>query len=1099
MDVRRPLTGATGVFVSNPLRPYLAPAARGVVLLLCCGAFRTAGAAGARPAARPAYVVCDLTLLFKNAQKKHAFAGIHTRTAMPTIDGKLHRAIFQHAGIPGEPLSEIVYDNLRLPDTAPEESLRLCFTAALDERSFDGVAFIVRVGNSEIYRRVTPAGARIPVRLDLSRFAGKTIALTLAVDPLGNNGHDGAMWVDPRIVIEGRKPSGGISSLPKWWTVRELLSRPEPDRIALYAESGPCVTLVTVQDEYLDLAVQVSRQRQPRTARRRVPLAPPLVVGEGPARDNHTIVKVLNAYGLADVQFLAWPPEVQGGVQVAAAKTRDGATRIAAAPIDAPDVREIRVFDKYGGLQRAFEPRKSLQAPFVIACGDFTAAGPGSEIAVASRSRTPEPVVVFYDLNGKELRIVKMPGPMAVSSLSALHADAVENVIAFDAVAGYAVILNADNGPLRTLQSADLKNCTGLFENAFSAEELIAGKPGDVRSIAAVIGRNGEQKATWDVGRYENLFWVVTPAKTAKPRPGEPHPPNAAMAALQEGRYVKFCRYGHRRMDAESPGYRQPRFDCDDPKWWVGPPIRIPPLGSGPPVMWEPCFTHRAFSSFKPWTRVLDARTGLPRYLMLARTNATDSYVEMGRGFLLSTYAFGLPALEHLYLDRLSAFLVELAVRFREQPERLPSVEPNHENEIPMKIDFTVGDYNPKMVEGFFEYLTRMYGRSIEHLNAVLSTRFSPANGFDAPRWQDRGPWDEYGRNNPYFNAWLNYNRCVVNRRLAEGVREALLAGFPPEIIKFHQIPDAYIRGGDLGFSKVPNRITPIDFALSCGTGYGFTRYGVWYRNKHNVVQGGWSSGHDAMVVGEYQALTPNADEAARQLEYMFNHGVMGVHCMGWRNRRFNETMAEAVKRLIAQDAPRPGAAGGVGQIRAYRRGDRRFNIAVIGAGNQHTGLLKSLTNDGAWEGSVYVAPFKAHIDIDVVTRKQRVDLQRGEMFATGVLDGFDGGSQLEIVFEAASDAGGSMEFQVCHGDQPLPGLTKGIPVGRSARRVRIIHRFQLPTDGVRIRLVGRNGGVVLRNIGIYRHTACIAHVHRGVFEGRRHRGSITFDVLEND
>ncbi len=55
----------------------------------------------------------------------------------------------------------------------------------------------------------------------------------------------------------------------------------------------------------------------------------------------------------------------------------------------------------------------------------------------------------------------------------------------------------------------------------------------------------------------------------------------------------------------------------------------------------------------------------------------------------------------------------------------------------------------------------------------------------------------------------------------------SLLAGYPPETISTHQMPEAEAIPGTLG---VPlDRLTPVDIALSCGTAYGGTRYGTVY------------------------------------------------------------------------------------------------------------------------------------------------------------------------------------------------------------------------------------------------------------------------------
>ena len=71
-------------------------------------------------------------------------------------------------------------------------------------------------------------------------------------------------------------------------------------------------------------------------------------------------------------------------------------------------------------------------------------------------------------------------------------------------------------------------------------------------------------------------------------------------------------------------------------------------------------------------------------------------------------------------------------------------------------------------------------------------------------------------------------------------------------------------------------------------------------------------------------------------------------------DKGFNAAQAASLRRMIAeQDDPKPGLAGGISQVRAWRGGKEPFEIASLGTGPEHTGLLKSLREDGSIEGSV--------------------------------------------------------------------------------------------------------------------------------------------------
>lgn len=1035
----------------------------------------------AQPPAVPHTTAFHLADLFGQAEAINKFAGIHTRTSTPVVDGRMYRAIDQHANVPGQGFSQVVY-HLDLPALQAGERLVFRCLAVGNPKSPDGVDYVVKVDDQEIMREHHEGQGTKTWRVELDRFAGKSVTFVLLVDPLASNNYDNAAWVDPRIVIEGRAPTDKLASIPEYWSIPKLLERPAPDRIAATMVNDRAISVVTVMDEHLDLAVATSRQGQPRSAARRVPLGPRLVVGEGPHPDNHTLVKVLNEHQMTAVQFLAYPPEVRCGVQVEAGRDAAGQVRVVTAPFQADGVREIRVFDALGGLQQAFNIDSPMAAPFRIAVGDLLPDEPGDELAVLGFGPARARLVVTR-LDGRELSDANLPLGFSPVTIATRPRDGGDELLLYDDDAARLQVVRPATSESTQVSGPGLADRDGAY--AGPDGQLWAAARDPLRSELVEVGDDGAASQTLDVGRFENLFWVVTPPRDAKPSAAGLHRNNLGLAALDEGRYVKFCSYGHYRADAHSPGYKDPQFDNDDVAWWAGQ------VDTGwfrkQPCMWEPCFTHRGFPQLLgQWRAVVDPVSGAAQYMMSGRRNQADVYQEGQSDFDLTTYALDLPAIDHLYLDHLSLQLTALAEHCRRQPEANPSVEPNHEHEIPLNVDFTVGDYNPAMVTGFFDYLTRLYGHDLAGLNAALSTPF--ADWFDAPRWQDRGAWDDYGKQNPYFAAWLNYNRYVINRRLAQASREALLAGFPPEYLKYHQIPDTYIYGGDLGFSYVPNRITPLDFALSSGTGYGWTRYGVWYQREHNVCQGGWSSGHDNTIVGEYQALSKSDDDAAAQLRYMFDHGVMGIHAMGWDVERYQETMTEAVRRLIAEDRPRPGVAGGVGQVRAVTDGNRRYAVAAIGTGDGRTGLLKSLAADGSWEGSVYVTPFKAHVEVEAIADLETVSLP----WTSPVLDGLDGGCQLELT---ATASGGVLVAEVLAGEQPLPGLTVRLPLSPTSRTVRWTHRVQLPADGVRLRLRAETAAAV-RALRLFRETARIAHLHRGIMAGQRHRGGVSFAVL---
>lgn len=895
--------------------------------------------------------------------------------------------------------------------------------------------------------------------------------------------------LDPAVPV----PAG----FPPHYPIASLLELADRKRLLAFHEDANSVTLTATLDENLDLAAELTRARG-NHAKAPVPLGPRMVVGQGADEGNLTFVKILNAHGIADIQFLSHPPQVRGGVNVAAARTGKGAFRIAAAPISDASVTVIPLFNEHGGKVGEFKLPLGMGAPVWVVAGDFLSEAPGDEFIVTPRSEAGPAVILSAEgeeiqrlgplLAGKrqgEIRIEPIPNESGGHDLLATSGNQWQR-LAFEGRKSIAFEAKAD------LQA------TGVFPSVFSSNRLLIAMEDPLRSIWLET-EDGIDFEKRDVGAFENRFWYDLAMNHGGARADWKSPP--------EGKYVRSATYAHLRVEGSSPRAKEPASLEAAPLWTAGEAEAFgqrifarfdKPLHQQPLKIWEPTFTHRMSSWFKPWLETKDPRTGLSRYGALDRDGYTDDYEE-GVGtkkssFLISTYAYGLPALDSLFNQSLRGFLNRLSPRFREHPEMVFSMEPNHEHEINIGRKKSAGDYNPKMVEGFFLHLVGLYGGNLAHLNEVMGTPFT--THFDAPRNLGRGGWDEMKEGNPFYDAWYFYNRHVINRRIANTFRESLLAGFPPEVIKSHQIPDSYAVASTKEFSSTQARITPVDYALSAGVGFGFTRYGVWY-NKGDMMAGASSSGFDSVILGEYNALSAEVKPAVDQLKYIFENGGLGVHCMYWptawnpKSPEFNRSMEAAVHELRKAERPRPGYAGGIGRVVPFRDGSRVMNIASLGTGGKHTGLIKSLREDGTWEGSVYAVPFRTAIRVDEVATRN----EAGRISSVPV-DGLEGGDQLEIHFRASSATADRLHFKVTHLGVTLPGLSRDLAVSPKSKNYRIVLRSPLPASGIVVSLE-HHGRVNLGDLKVLRQTAEIARLHRGKMTGIRNRGGVTFDLLD--
>ena len=870
---------------------------------------------------------------------------------------------------------------------------------------------------------------------------------------------------------------------------------PAASRIAAQLHDDKSATIIAVLDENLDLAARLKRESASAPPAL-VPLAPALVVGQGADASNHTFVRVLNRYGIAEASFLAFAPDVRGGVQVAAGRDGAGQSVIVAAPISDAKTREIRLFNRLGGRIGAIVPAAPLKAPYLIACGDFLPNLRGDELAVTDVSSAGEANVLIFDFAGQLQKTIVVPALKTgkISMTSAPDKTGARLALYFpDGKMLCEVTPSTGAIARRTLSVDDARQA--IYPTAFAPGDWLATGAEPLLSTVDHVKTAGSQKV--NVGQIENEFWITATKQGVK----------------TEGRYVKNAEYAHRRVEGLTQLKDNPQLASSDKpgdqKKWLDAARKTPlvpkSLADAPRTLWEPTFTHRMNEgSFEEWAKVKDEASGLPKYLSLTRKNRASDYGEFTSKFAIATYALNVPELDRLYLLPLRGFLDTLALRQREHPDRVVSVEPNHEHEIAIRQDQTIGDYNPAMIRGYKLYLQRMNG--LDEAGVKARYGLPAAKPFDAPRDEKRGNWDAYDESNPFFMEWGVYNRYVINRRLADTFATALLAGFPPELIKSHQIPDNFAIGSLKGFSNVRNRITPIDYAMSAGVGYGYTRYGVWFEKDEQVQKAAQTSGFDSTVVGEYQALTPEQKPATDQLQYMFDNGVVGINAMKWPKPaggdKFNPTMARAIEDLIAQDRPRPGVTGGVGQIVPFVEGTRRFDIAAIGTGPQRTGLLKSLRADGSWEGSVYAVPFRTAIHVEPLTTRQNV-VNGAQRLSVGPLDKLDGGEQIEITLRAQSAQGGVARFALCQMQpngtlsEPLSGTATDVTIGAGMRDVRLIVRSQLPADGIVITLDMPSDGTTIDEVMALRETEQIARPHRGNRSGQRHRGGVTFDVLK--
>ena len=123
-------------------------------------------------------------------------------------------------------------------------------------------------------------------------------------------------------------------------------------------KQGVAVTISAYR--HLDLDAETKRLAKEPSASPPVPLGPRIVAGEGEHPDNHTVVRILSPYQVCETQFLAYPPEIRGGVGVETGLNAKGETVILTYPLRSSRSEQLRFFNEGGGFLGSIIPPDKL-------------------------------------------------------------------------------------------------------------------------------------------------------------------------------------------------------------------------------------------------------------------------------------------------------------------------------------------------------------------------------------------------------------------------------------------------------------------------------------------------------------------------------------------------------------------------------------------------------------------------------------------------------------------------------------------------------------------------------------------------------------------
>lgn len=861
-----------------------------------------------------------------------------------------------------------------------------------------------------------------------------------------------------------------------------------------------------------------------------VAAGPRIVAGEGyfmGDRDNeanHTIVRVLNQQQTVVAQFLAFGPSVRGGVQVAAAQVGNE-TLIATAPFVAHDGKngDIRVFDTFGTLRMEITLNPIMSGPYTILTGHFADGGQDETLLVLSRDMSDTGVLSMALIDLRDGTVISRNTLDCSFALPA--GDSVTREVA-------ATVRSADDGSADrvilyfkaaqavyegTVSQADFRNsgialpdiATGVYASANPGERYIVTvseiEGEENRSFVIPYAYEGGDGAMLDVAFRENVFYTARYWKDNDDTYVSSASFNHIRCDLSNGVMGELGSAGSpEKVDAvfDRATYQTYSFNVSDDF------IRTFRTSH---MFLEPCFTHRwnKIPSTGNLQKYTNPYTGAHDYISIGKDGEASEYLELDSSFYIGTYADGILDLAKLRLYPLRSFLRTMVTEFRGEngnPEHLAGVSPVHEHEI--NVPGSVGDYNQHMIQGFRLYLVRQYG-SLENINEKFGTSFDSVEAIDPPRESGRGAWDQY--EGDFFTQWALYNRYIVSKRIMEAYREALIAGYPPESISAHQIPEGEAVSGFLG--EADTRLSPIDTVLTCGTAYGGTRYGYVANSNDNWINIANRSGQWNISIGEYSALQDSGEMAFRHLEYLWSHGVRMVHHITFTDSQSNAEQ-EAIVELARQNKPRPGYTGGTTSSVGVRSGNAVYNIIQIGdgQGSNGQGLLKSVTPDGKWEGTVYVVPFHAHVKVTTLDALNQPLEGCTNLYSTGVLTPFlKNSDQVELTLKASYSGTGKayVRFSVYNGGYEMETSVVEFELGSTLVPYRYVLSNQIPMTEAEVRVEfrvtdgGRETDLHVENmLGTLQQDA----VGIKFLEKRRvqkssmpHVGGVTFDLLDRD
>ena len=213
-----------------------------------------------------------------------------------------------------------------------------------------------------------------------------------------------------------------------------------------------------------------------------------------------------------------------------------------------------------------------------------------------------------------------------------------------------------------------------------------------------------------------------------------------------------------------------------------------------------------------------------------------------------------------------------------------------------------------------------------------------------------------------------------------------------------------------------------------------------------------------------------------------------------------------ATQKLAQKNLPRPGYTGGTISTMGVRQGSSSYNIVQVGDADNE-GLLKSVTSDGKWEGTVYLVPFHSHINVESLPMTAKTNTANH----TGAVTGLQNGDQVEISFLASAKKGSnaSVKIEVYHEGCKLENATVTYAIREETGSYRYVYLSQLAPENIEIVVTfheesGNTDAITVEQMSATLQTESIGKKYfdgaKGALEkSAPHLGGVSFDLLTRE